>query len=47
MKKRADGAVDTSSTPTFFQSATGIAVGVGVLFLTVWAISKGWKAGQK
>jgi hypothetical protein len=34
-------------TKTFFKSATGIAISVGVLFVTVWAISKGWKAGQK
>jgi len=29
------------------QSATGIAVSVGVLFLTVWVVSKAWKSGQK
>jgi hypothetical protein len=39
---------DNSSTqPSFFQSATGIAVSVGVLFLTIWVASKAWKAGQK
>jgi hypothetical protein len=37
----------TSSTPSFFQSATGIAISLGVLFVTVWAISKAWKSGQK
>jgi hypothetical protein len=37
----------TSSTPSFFQSATGIAVSVGVLFLSIWVISKAWKTGQK
>jgi len=31
----------------FFQSATGIAVSVGVLFLTIWVVSKAWKSGQK
>lgn len=31
----------------FFQSATGIAISLGVLFVTVWAVSKAWKAGQK
>lgn len=31
----------------FFSSAVGIAVSVGVLFVTVWAISKGWAAGKK
>jgi len=31
----------------FLQTATGIAVSVGVLFLTVWVISKAWKSGQK
>ena len=36
-----------NSTNNFFQSATGIAISVGVLFVTVWAISKAWKAGQK
>lgn len=25
----------------------GIAVGLGVLFVTVWVVSKGWRAGQK
>ena len=41
--KKADG----TTTPSFFQTATGIAVSVGVLFLTVWVISKAWKSGQK
>ena len=36
-----------TSTPSFFQSATGIAISLGVLFISVWAISKAWKAGQK
>lgn len=31
----------------FLQTATGIAVSVGVLFVTVWVISKAWKTGQK
>ena len=31
----------------FFQSATGIAISLGVLFVTVWAVSKAWKSGQK
>ncbi len=31
----------------FFQTAGGIAISLGVLFATVWIISKGWKAGQK
>ena len=39
---------DNSSTSSnFFQSATGIAISLGVLFVTVWAISKAWKSGQK
>ena len=38
---------DNSSQPGFFQSATGIAVSVGVLFLTIWVASKAWKSGQK
>jgi len=29
------------------KSAGGIAVSIGVLFVTVWLISKAWKAGQK
>jgi len=37
----------TTSTPSFFQSATGIAVSVGVLFVSIWVISKAWKTGQK
>lgn len=46
--KRADAApaTDSKSTP-FLQTATGIAVSVGVLFVTVWVISKAWKTGQK
>ena len=31
----------------FFKTAGGIAISVAALFVTVWAISKGWKAGQK
>jgi hypothetical protein len=37
----------TSTQPTFFQSATGIAVSIGVLFATIWVVSKAWKSGQK
>ena len=44
--KKADGTTSIA-TPSFFQTATGIAVSVGVLFLTVWVISKAWKSGQK
>jgi len=44
MKKRADG---TTESKPFLQTATGVAVSVGVLFLTVWVISKAWKSGQK
>lgn len=36
-----------TTTKNFFQSATGIAVSLGVLFVTVWAVSKAWKSGQK
>ena len=36
-----------SSTQTFLQSATGIAVSVGVLFVTIWVVSKAWRTGQK
>ena len=36
-----------TTTKSFFQSATGIAISLGVLFVTVWAVSKAWKAGQK
>jgi hypothetical protein len=36
-----------TSTSGFFQSATGIAISLGVLFVSVWAISKAWKSGQK
>lgn len=38
---------DNSTSSNLFQSATGIAISVGVLFVTVWAISKAWKSGQK
>jgi hypothetical protein len=37
----------TTATPSFFQSAGGIAISVGVLFVTVWVVSKAWKTGQK
>ena len=46
MFKRADAAPETETKP-FLQTATGIAVSVGVLFLTVWVVSKAWKVGQK
>jgi len=36
-----------SDNKNFFQTAGGIAISVAVLFVTVFAISKGWKAGQK
>lgn len=45
MKKRADAATETP-TP-FLKTATGVAVSIGVLFVTVWVISKAWKVGQK
>jgi len=32
---------------SFFQSATGIAISIGVLFATIWVASKAWKSGQK
>ena len=38
---------DTTEKPSFFQSATGIAVSIGVLFATIWVVSKAWKSGQK
>lgn len=44
--KRADAATPAEKQP-FLQTATGIAVSVGVLFVTVWVISKAWKSGQK
>jgi hypothetical protein len=31
----------------FLETATGVAISVGVLFLSVWVISKAWKSGQK
>jgi hypothetical protein len=37
----------TTTKKPFLQTATGIAVSVGVLFVTVWVISKAWKTGQK
>lgn len=46
MFKRADAAPAAEEKP-FLQTATGIAVSVGVLFVTVWVISKAWKSGQK
>jgi hypothetical protein len=44
MFKRADAAPEKKP---FLETATGIAVSVGVLFLTVWVVSKAWKSGQK
>jgi hypothetical protein len=41
--KRAEG----DKPKSFFQTAGGIAISVGVLFATVWVISKAWKSGQK
>jgi hypothetical protein len=32
---------------SFFGSAVGIALSLGLLFGTVWVISKAWKSGQK
>lgn len=29
------------------QKIVATVIGLGVLFATVWVISKGWKAGQK
>lgn len=29
------------------KNLVGVAVGIGVLFVTVWVISKAWKSGQK
>ena len=37
----------TTAKPSFFQTAGGIAISVGVLFVTVWVVSKAWKSGQK
>lgn len=31
----------------FFKSTAGIAISLGVLFATVWVVSKAWKAGQQ
>jgi hypothetical protein len=45
MFKSADAKSD-EKTP-FLQSALGIAVSVGVLFVTVYVVSKAWKSGQK
>jgi len=42
--KKAEGDV---AKKTFFQTAGGIAISIGVLFATVWVISKAWKSGQK
>ena len=40
-------AAEKKSEKAFLQTATGIAVSVGVLFVTVWVISRAWKKGQK
>lgn len=33
-------------TKGFFQSATGVALSLAILGLTVWVASKAWKKGQ-
>ena len=38
---------DSTEKTSFFQSATGIAISIGVLFATIWVASKAWKTGQK
>jgi hypothetical protein len=38
---------DATEKKPFLETATGIAVSVGVLFVTVWVVSKAWKSGQK
>jgi hypothetical protein len=47
MYKRADAVTPATETKPFLQTATGMAVSVAVLFVTVWVISKAWKTGQK
>lgn len=37
----------SDSQKPFLETVTGVAVSVGVLFLTIWVVSKAWKAGQK
>ena len=48
-KRRADGAAPAASTDTqsLTQTVAAVAVSAGVLFLTIWVVSKAWKAGQK
>lgn len=45
--KKADGTTTTTSSTMDTTSLVGIAIGVGVLFATIWVISKAWKVGQK
>jgi len=46
--KKADGTTTTTTSSTMdTTSLVGIAIGVGVLFATIWVISKAWKVGQK
>ena len=48
-KRRTDGAAPTSTadTQSLTQTVAAVAVSAGVLFLTIWVISKAWKTGQK
>jgi hypothetical protein len=49
-RRRADGTPSTTTTTdtqTLTQNVATIAVSAGVLFLTIWVISKAWKTGQK
>jgi hypothetical protein len=36
-----------STASNLTKTVATVAVSAGVLFLTIWVVSKGWKAGQK
>jgi hypothetical protein len=36
-----------STASNLAKTVATVAVSAGVLFLTIWVVSKGWKAGQK
>lgn len=46
-KRRGVDGVESADTKNLTQTVAAVAVSAGVLFLTVWVISKAWKSGQK
>jgi len=47
MKRRNADGTTTAPAQSLTQTVAAVAVSAGVLFLTIWVVSKAWKAGQK